>query len=144
LLSVKGRGCAVYNYENNGTYLLFQDNSFTGFLADGSVNPPNPGKITLFIDYLGIAVDPETGFPEIKDGHEEACYWYCLTKLMLEDYLNKKIDENRWAFIQSQYGKYVQKAKSSFQYVSRDDMDKMAMIVCNMIPKIRMPKSGMK
>lgn len=143
LLQVKGAGSAVYNYENNGTYLIFQDNSSQGSSSAGA-NPPNTGELQLFIDYLGIPIDPDTNFPLIKDGHQEACYWYCMTKLMLEDYLNRKIDEGRWAFIQGQYGKYVQKAKSGFQYVSRDDMDKMAMIVTNMIPRIRMPRHGMK
>lgn len=130
LLSVTSANCAVKNYENHGSYILFTDSSFA--------------EKQISIDYLGIAVDPDTNFPEIKQGHEEACYWYCMTKLMLEDYLNKRIDEGRWAFIQGQYGKYVQKAKSSFQYVSRDDMDKMAIIVNNMVPRIRMSGGNVK
>jgi len=142
LLSVKDNKNTVFNYENNGTFLTFSDNSIASFQQ--GTNPPDSGTLSLYIDYLGIPVDPNTGYPLIKDGHEEACYWYCLTKLLFEKYMNKDINESQWMFINDRYGHYVQKAKSGFQYVSRDDMDKFAMCVMNMVPKLRIPTHGMK
>jgi hypothetical protein len=76
----------------------------------------------------------------VMEGHEEACYWYILTKILFEDYLNNKISGDRWEYINYMYGKYVAKAKSSMQFVSRDDIDRMSMIRYNMIQRIKMPK----
>jgi hypothetical protein len=144
LLEVKGTGFSIMNYENNGTYLLFGNNSFTNNMSQSFSSPPNDGIITVFIDYVGIPIDEETNMPVIMDGHQEACYWYCLTKLLFEKYMNKEIDQTRWEFIQLMYGQYVHKAKSSLRYTSRDDMDRMMMIQYNMVPKVRMPRNNFK
>jgi len=131
--------CSVYNYENHGSFLRFQHNSFTNSFTQNT-SPPANGELKLVIDYIGMPIDPETGFPLIKEGHEEAAYWYCLTKLLLEDWLNGKIDNSRWEFINRMYGDYVQKAKSSFRFVSRDDMERFAMAAANLVPKLRFPR----
>jgi hypothetical protein len=136
LLKVRGHNCTVFNYDNDGTYLKFGRNSFTNSSSIPVSLPPD-GTLILHIDYIGVAIDEKTGFPLIQDGHQEACYWYCLKKLLFPDYLNGKIPENRYAYIDGQYGHYVQKAKSSFRFVSRDDMERMMMIRMNMIPKLR-------
>jgi hypothetical protein len=135
--------CPVYNYENQGSILNFQHNSVTNTFTQNT-SPPVEGNLTVLVDYLGIPVDPNTGFPMIKEGHEEACYWYALTKLLFEDWLNNKIDNSRWEYINQMYGNYVQKAKSSFRHVTRDDMEKFAMAAMNIVPKLRFPKYGMK
>lgn len=146
VLKVSGNNCSdctIYNYVNNGTYLSFSDNSLTNG-ATSSSSPPSDGTIKLRVDYIGIAIDSETGYPLILEGHEQACYWYCMTKLYMEDFLSGKMDGQRYNFIQEQYGKYVSKAKSSMRHTSRDDMDKMAMIRYNMIRSVRMPKNNFK
>ncbi|MEO7397233.1 MAG: hypothetical protein ABIW84_01580 [Ilumatobacteraceae bacterium] len=140
LLHVTGNNCAVYNYDNDGTYLRFQRNSFVNNLSNNTT-PPENETVTLFIEFIGIPVDPETGYPLVKEGHEEACYWYCLTKLLFEEYLNGRIDNSRWEFIQNMYGNYVTKAKSSFQFVSRDDMEKFNMAAMNLVPKLKFPRN---
>lgn len=140
LLHVRGHNCTVFNYENNGTYLMFGDNSITN-ASSIPTSLPNEGTVKLFIDYLGVPIDEETGYPLIKDGHQEACYWYCLKKLLFEDYMNGKIPDSRYQYIDVQYGHYVQKAKSGFRFVSRDDMERMMMIRMNMVPKLRFPRN---
>jgi hypothetical protein len=85
-------------------------------------------------------VDDE-GLPMILDGHQEACYWYCMTKMYFEDYMTRIIDENRFMFMQSQLGKYVDKAKTSFRYVTRDDMNEIQRIMHNLVPKVKMSRN---
>jgi hypothetical protein len=141
--SANCRDCPVYNYENNGSYLIFQQNSFTNAYTQNT-SPPVDGTLKVLVDYIGIPIDPETGYPLIKEGHEEACYWYALTKLLFEDWLNGKIDNSRWEFINTMYGNYVQKAKSGFRHFTRDDMERLAMASMNIIPKLRFPKRFIK
>ena len=92
------------------------------------------------IDYIGIPVD-EDGFPKIDEISLQACYWYCLKMLMLEDFLNGKVPGGAYEYIEEQYGKYVAKAKSSFKNISHNDMNEIAMILYNMVPKMRLPKN---
>lgn len=92
------------------------------------------------IDFIGIPVDEE-GFPKVDESMLQACYWYCLKMMLLEDFMNGKIDGNRYEYIDEQYGKYVAKCRSSFKNVSHNDMNEVMMIMYNMIPKIRLPKN---
>tara|TARA_R110000868_G_scaffold222728_2_gene474575 strand:+ start:93 stop:731 length:639 start_codon:yes stop_codon:yes gene_type:complete len=140
LLHVRGHNCTVLNYDNNGTYLLFGDNSVTNS-RNIPTSIPAHGTLTLHIDYLGVPTDLESGFPLIKDGHQEACYWYCLKKLLLPSFMEGAIPENRYRYIDEQYGHYVTKAKSSFRFTSRDDMERMMMIRMNMIPKLKFSRN---
>lgn len=140
LLHVRGHNCTVFNYDNNGTYLLFSDNSITNSSSIPTTLPAS-GTATLHIDYLGVPIDANTGFPLIKEGHEEACYWYCLKKLLLPRYMSGSIPENRYRYVDEQYGHYVAKSKSSFRFVSRDDMERMMMIRMNMIPQLRFSRN---
>ena len=92
------------------------------------------------IDYLGIIVD-EDGFPMIDELQLQACYYYCLKMIMMEDFLLGKASPTAFEFLDEQYGKYVAKARSSFKNTTRNDMDEVMMIMYNLIPKIRLPKN---
>ena len=138
------QGQPVPNYENNGTYLSFGRNSFTNATSQQAASPSLTGRLLVYLDYIGIPMDEKTNMPAIMDGHQEACYWYCLTKLLLEKYMTNQIDHTRWQFLNDRYGHYVQKAKSSMRFTSRDDMDKIMMIMYNMVPKVKMPRSNFK
>jgi hypothetical protein len=144
LLQVRMQGQPVPNYENNGTYLSFGRNSFTNATSQQAASPSLTGRLLVYLDYIGIPMDEKTNMPAIMDGHQEACYWYCLTKLLLEKYMTNQIDHTRWQFLNDRYGHYVQKAKSSMRFTSRDDMDKIMMIMYNMVPKVKMPRSNFK
>ena len=91
------------------------------------------------IDYLGIITDEE-GFPMVDELQLQACYYYCLKMMLLEDFTNGKVSPVVFDWYDIQYGKYVQKARSSFKNTTRNDMDEIAMIMYNMVPKIRLPK----
>ena len=130
LLSVHKNNCSIPKYHWYGAYLRFNFDDPKSFNSE----------YTVEIDYLGIMVDEE-GLPLILDGHQEACYWYIMTKLYFEDYMNKLIDENRYMFLQDRLGHYVTQAKGSFRYVSRDDMNDISMILHNLVPKVRMSRN---
>lgn len=130
VLSVYRNNCEIPKYQWDGAYLRFNMDDPSTFSREYSIQ----------IDYLGVAVDDE-GLPMIMDGHQEACYWYCMTKLYFEDYMSKQIDEGRYMFLQDRLGLYVDKAKSSFRYVTRDDMNEIQRILHNMVPKIKMSRN---
>lgn len=113
-------------HTNDGVYLHFPDKG--------------TGEWKISIDYLGIPLD-EDGYPAIMDGHQEACYWYCLTKIMLEDYLNKKIDSNQWSYINSMSAIKCREARSTFRFMTRNQMDEHMRMMHNMTRKVGMPKN---
>lgn len=130
LLSVHKSNCAIAKYNWDGAYLRFNFDDPSTFNSE----------YTVHIDYLGVKVDQE-GLPMILDGHQEACFWYCMTKLYFEDYMNKLIDENRYMFLQDRLGHYVTQAKGSFRYVTRDDMNEINRILHNLVPKVKMSRN---
>jgi hypothetical protein len=121
ILSVYNGKCKV-DYQNDGCYLNVQDDDYI-----------------LTLTYLGFPTDPD-GFPIIKKGHEDACYWYCMQKLLFPDFMVGRIDINRWQYIQQEWGKQWQKARANYRDMSRNDMDEIAMIVCNIIPHVKLAK----
>jgi len=125
VLFVKSNGNNFYNYNFDGTFFNFR----IGIQQ----------RIT--IDYIGIPLDEEDGFPLILDTHEEACYWYCLSRLYLEDFLTGKMDKQRYDFIDLKYVTYKDRAKTSMKHMSRDEVDEINMIIHNWIPSVRMPKN---
>jgi hypothetical protein len=143
LLGVYHRGNPMNNtdYIRNDNYLRFIKHHDDWDVDDGDSDGDDgfiPRRIT--IDYIGVPVDEE-GMPKIDEIMIQACYWYCLKMLMLEDYMNGKVSPQVYNMLDENYGKYVQKAKSSFKNTSRNDMDEISMILLNMIPKIRLPRN---
>lgn len=49
----------------------------------------------IAMDYYAIPTD-ENGFPYIREGFEKACEAYCTYNLFMEDYMEGKIDANRF------------------------------------------------
>jgi hypothetical protein len=129
ILSVHRNKCNVPKYQWDGAYLRFN------FDDPGTFND----EFYIEVDYLGVAVDNQ-GLPMILDGNQEACFWYIMTKLYFEDYMNKLVDENRYMFLQDRLGHYVTKSKGSFRHTTRDDMNEIQMILHNLVPKVRMSR----
>lgn len=130
VLSVHRNKCSVPNYDWDGAYLRFNFDDPATFNAEYKIQ----------VDYLGIKVD-DMGLPMILEGHEEACYWYCLTKIYFEDYMTGIVPENRFMFLQDRMGHYVNKAKGSMRHTTRDDMNEIQMIMHNIVPKVRMSRN---
>lgn len=110
-------------YKNDGTYLKFSDKNI-------------PEKI--IISYIGFALD-EDGFPMIEDGSQEACFWYCLSRLMLEDYISGKIPTDRYKFIDDKYMHYASVARGGMRWTSTDDLANLHRVAINVIRDSRFP-----
>jgi hypothetical protein len=130
LLNVHRNKCSIAKYNWDGAYLKFNFDDPSTFNSE----------YTVFIDYLGVMVDDQ-GLPMILDGNQEACYWYCMTKLYFEDFMNGLVAEGKYMFLQDRLGHYVSKCKTSFRHVTRDDMNEIQRIMHNLVPKVKMSRN---
>lgn len=117
----ENRGSHV-NYYDNGSYLILDSNY---------------EKDYIYINFIGIAIDEETGLPMIKKGHEEACVRHIICNLYYEDYLNNKIDQNRWNDMLMQREIQVRAAQADIGDYSRKDLEEIKAITLSMIPVVR-------
>lgn len=97
-------------YRYDGAYLDFHG-SFFGTKA--------------YINYLGVPMDPETGYPYIKKGQEKACQAYCVYKMYYEDFLTGKIDATRWGYITDEMHNLVAAAQSSIRHKDRKSLERI-------------------
>ncbi len=127
-------------YRLLGVYRNNVEVSATEFVRNGAyLDFHRWDRENIQFDYIGVDVDEE-GYPYVDKSQLQACYWYCLKMLYLEDFINGKIDGNRFNYIDEQYAKYVAKAKGSFMNITRNEMDEIGMIFHQMVPSLRMPK----
>lgn len=115
----------IMRYHNNGVYISFSE--YGGSVADGS---------TLYINYKGIPIDSETGFPLFLRGHEQACYTGCVLRLHEEDYSMGKMRGDVYETMQTKYEVALRSANTGFRHVSRNDMKDYLAVVCNAIQKV--------
>ena len=94
----------ILDYVDNGAYLNF-DKNYTGDL----------------LDYWAIPTDAETGYPVIPRGYEDACFWYCLKAIYLEEYLEGTIDNSRWNVIDREYNTARERAVVNTSKISKND-----------------------
>ena len=100
-------------YSDNGSYLSFSSNQT--FPTDTS------GNSIVYINYRGIAIDSETGWPLIKKGHEYACERYVIKKMFIEDFYTGKLQAQVWDDIDIQ----LSNALSTANRPGRMDNQKM-------------------
>lgn len=112
---------STLSYYNNGSYLIFNsDMKYT----------------TIYMNYDGITVDQDSGYPLIKKGHEQACEAFCIWKLFYEDWLNNKIDNTKWSYIDDQKNIQIDAAAASIRDYDRSRLRNIRTIMNNMIPSI--------
>jgi len=102
------RNDRIVNYINNGAYLNFEYN-----------------YTNVYIDYWAIPTDADTGLPVVPRGYEDACMWYCLKSLNLEDYLEGTMDQNRWNTINTELEVAKAKALANSSKLDRNTRIKM-------------------
>jgi hypothetical protein len=126
LLYVHGENgcCHSQYYRNDGTFLNFSDHQLP--------------KDHVTIDYIGFALD-EDGIPMIEDGSQEACFWYCLSRLLLEDYLTGKVAADKYQFIDQKYMHYCSVARGSMRWTSINDMEDIHRIAITVIRDSKFP-----
>lgn len=115
-------------YSNQGDFIMFD--------SIQTFNKNNQGQDIVYISYYGIPVDPKTGYPLIKKGHELACEAYCTWKVYYEDFLIGKIDANRWSFINQQKENELNAAMNGFRHWDKAQLEQISIIKMNMIPRI--------
>lgn len=98
------RNNAIVDYIDNGAYLNFTKN-----------------YLNVLIDYWAIPTDAETSYPLIPRGYEEACFWACLKALYLEEYLDGRLDANRWNTMDMEYSRACGRALSNTSHLTKND-----------------------
>jgi len=114
-------------YNNNGSYINFATNQ--KFQVDNNSNS------IVYIKYYGLAIDPHTGYPLIKKGHEQACEAFCIKKIFLADFYAGRLNGNIWSDILQELNNQLQTVKNPFRHMSNQDMLRMQKIRFNMIQK---------
>ncbi len=115
----------IMNYHNNGAYISFSE-------FDNNT-PSNSSKI--YINYLGIAIDPVTKYPLLLRGHEQALFYGCAVRLLEEDFLNNKINTNAFADIQLKYEAALNSADTGFRHHSKNDIKEYMAVILNAYQK---------
>jgi hypothetical protein len=110
------------NYYNNGAYLVL-NNDYT--------------QKTIMVNFLGLAVDPETELPYIRKGHEEACVRHCMVNLYYQDFIDGKIHPNVYADMKQERNLQVQAARENYSDLDRQQLMEIAAIRLNMMPHIK-------
>ena len=88
-----------------------------------------------YIDYYGTPIDFETGLPLILKGHEQACYWYCMYNLFLNDLATGKITGVFWNEIKENKETEIYAGSTvSVRHKTRGEMVDSEKISYNMIP----------
>ncbi len=117
------------SYYNDGIHLVFSN--VQTFEIDEN------GKEVLYVNYLGIAVDPKTGYPLILRGHELACEAYCTKQLYRSDFYAGKIPHYVWREISDEASTQCAAANNGIRHETNDDMRQMMLQVHNMIPRMK-------
>ena len=89
-----------------------------------------------YIDYYGVAVEDDTGFPLIKKGNEDACLWNCAKNLFLEDYMNGELDATRWGEIIRNLDNEIKAAESDLSHFTDNELEQLQKIRYNITPRI--------
>lgn len=122
-------------YFENGFRPLFQQSGVNLILN----NPTD--QLYLYVDYKGTPVDHNTGDVLIMRGHEAFCEAYCIRNSFYEDYLNGKIDGQRWSVIDDEYERTCAMANQDMRNMTRVEHLIIQEIHGSMLPVIgRIPQ----
>lgn len=119
-------GTRIMGFTNNGTYLHFNEQC--------NIRPVDNTEV--YINYDGIPVD-ESGWPLFLRGHEQACEWGCIIRLMEEDHADGSINENVWQGWLQQYENALNTANNGFRHKDRNEMKEFMLCIYDMIPKVK-------
>jgi hypothetical protein len=90
----------------------------------------NNGGRSVSVDYYAIPVDEE-GFPLINEGFERACMAYCTMNMYREDYMENRIDVNRWHTLESDNESEMLAAAASWKNIDRNYVKDLMDIMVN-------------
>ena len=109
--------------------------SYIDFYVNGEYLNIDYDYSEIYIDYWALPTDSVTGYLVIPRGCQDACFWYCMKALYMEDYFERKIDQNRWNEINKEYEIAVEKAVAQTVRISDNERIKVmdAMRVINRV-----------
>lgn len=88
----------------------------------------------VYATYKGIPVDSETGYPLVLADHIEVCAAYCLKNTYYDDYLQGKIDHNRWMVMEQDFdNKLAGASVNNIRFYSDKEKQQLSRIMYNMI-----------
>jgi len=125
ILDVMSNNTRIFDFHNNGIFLSFSENA--------NIVPSNGSIVTM--NYMGIPLCPDTGYPLFLRGHEQALYWGCLFRIYEEDGISGNMNYNSWNDIQLRYETQLSAAKGGFRHMDRNSMKQFTAIVTNAIQK---------
>jgi len=97
---------------------------------------PSESYTTVYIDFMGMPVDLETGTPLIIRGHEMACEAYCMWNLFFEDIISDKISIDAKNRIESRKDMELAACLStSERHRDRQDRNRDMRIMMNWVPR---------
>lgn len=114
----------VYDY--NGAYIFLPDS-----YSDKKV----------LLNYEAIPLDPETGYPLILRGHEPVCEAYCLMNIYFEDYINGKLDINRYHSLQRSFEDKLMGASTGARYMDVNEKEDMIQAMYKITSPFNYPNS---
>jgi hypothetical protein len=127
----------VFDGTDNRINLFYNDGIHLVFNSDQTFDTDELGQSCIYINYYGVAVDSETGYPLILKDQELACQAYCVWKLYYEDYLTGQLNGQQWQFIDHEKMIQCEAAKGGFRHTSNDEMKAIMNVVHNMVPNAK-------
>ena len=125
----KGNRIVDFTLNSSGAYmtsLKYHDSFASTFNED-----------TLYLNYIGTPVDPNSGYPLIAKGHELVCETFCLIRSFEEDVAMGKFNANLWARWEEQIGGQIVNALSNpFRQKTQQYLKDLETIRFNAIPRI--------
>ncbi len=112
---------SVVKYIHNGAWLHLEE----GYSRD-----------YVYINFWGLPISEQEQVPLILKGHEQACMAFCVQNLYYEDFLQGKIDGQRWGFIVEDFNAKLSTSRSGMKYIDNEDLREENMIQGNMITDI--------
>lgn len=126
LFSVTNMSGERITYDYNGAYVFLPDS----YEAD-----------KVLMNYQAIPVDPDTGYPLILRGHEPVCEAYCVKNIYYEDYLNGKIDQNRWNTLTREFENRVAGASTGARYLDASEKEDIIKAMYKVVSPFNYPNS---
>ena len=134
LLDVHYEGNRI-NYYDNGTYIRIYDSTMVSD-AD-QLDSDDDTTSGLRINYYGMPVDKDAR-PLIFRGTEEAAFYYCLKRLVEEDFsFLGTMSATQFQYIETKEGDELAAAQGSIRNLSRNEIHNMFQILYNWVPNVK-------
>ncbi len=83
----------------------------------------------IFLSFVGMPIDLETGSPLILKGHEDICYWFCVKSAHTEAYFTGELDHSRWEYMDAKVAMYSTEVLQSLRDFDEKDYKNLSFIL---------------